>query len=194
MTPETLRADAARNRQKLLEAATEAFAEAGTDASLEAIAKRAGVGIGTLYRHFPTRDALVEASYRNEVAQLAAAAGDLLAEHPADVALAEWMKRFVAYVATKRGMADALQSVVASNSELFAESKRQMVAAVTELVDAGRSSCTIRPDAQPEDILHAMSVVKTIDDTRQAERVLELLLDGLRYGTDSASREPRPAS
>jgi AcrR family transcriptional regulator len=195
LTPETLRADAARNRQKVLEAAGQAFADEGTNASLEAIAKRAGVGIGTLYRHFPSRDALVEAAYRNEVAQLAAAAGELLADHPADVALWEWMQRFIAYVATKRGMADALQSVVASNSELFAESKQQMVAAVTELVDAGRSTGRIRADAQAEDILHAMSVVKTIDDPRQAERVLELLLDGLRYGTSprSASREPRAA-
>ena len=179
---ETLRADAARNRQKLLETATQAFAAEGTNASLEAIAKRAGVGIGTLYRHFPTRDALVEAAYRNEVAQLAAAAGGLLAEHPADVALSEWMKRFLAYVETKRGMADALESVVACNSDLFAESRRQLVDAVTELVEAGRASGTIRPDTNPDDVLHAMTAVKSISDPRQAERVLGLMLDGLRYG------------
>jgi AcrR family transcriptional regulator len=181
LTPETLRADAARNRQKLLEAASDQFADGGTDVSLEAIAKRAGVGIGTLYRHFPTRDALVEAVYRNEVAQVSAAAGELLAEHPADVALSEWMKRFVAYIATKRGMVDALQSVVASNSELFADSRRQLMSAVTELVEAGRSSGTLRPDANAEDLLHAMTAVKTIEDPKQAERVLGLVLDGLRY-------------
>jgi len=189
LTPETtLRADAARNREKLLSAATEAFAQSGTNASLEAIAKRAGVGIGTLYRHFPTRDALVEAAYRNEVAQLSAAAGELLADHPADVALAEWMRRFLAYVETKRGMADALESLMASNSALFAESKQQMISAVTELVEAGRASGTLRPDADPDDILRAMPAVKSIEDPKQAERVLALLVDGLRYGASPGSR------
>jgi AcrR family transcriptional regulator len=183
LTPETtLRADAARNRQKLIETAAEAFSDAGTDVSLEAIAKRAGVGIGTLYRHFPTRDALVEAVYRNEVAQVTAAAGELLAEHPADVALAEWMKRFAAYMTAKRGMADALQSVVTSNSELFAESRTQLVAAIRQLLEAGIDAGGIRPDADADDVLRALSAVKMIDDEQQAARVLALLVDGLRYG------------
>src|SRR3954462_10788190 len=125
-----MRADARRNRDKLLAAAVELFGLEGTDVSLEAIAKRAGVGIGTLYRHFPTRESLVEAVYRNEVAQVSAAAEELLAEHPADAALAEWMKRFAAYMVAKRGMADALQSVVQSNSELFAESRAQLNGAI----------------------------------------------------------------
>ena len=117
MTPETtLRADAARNRQKLIDAASGQFAEAGTDVSLEAIAKRAGVGVGTLYRHFPTRDALVEAVYRNEVGQVCSAAEELLAEHSPQVALAEWVKRFAAYLVTKRGMADALHSMMESRA------------------------------------------------------------------------------
>jgi AcrR family transcriptional regulator len=181
-TTSNLRADAARNRQKLIEAAGDAFADSGTDVSLEAVAKRAGVGIGTLYRHFPTRDALVEAVYRNEVAQLSAAASELLAEHPADRALAEWMKRFAAYMAAKRGMADALQSVVASNSELFAETRSQMVAAVEQLLEAGIEAGKVRPDANADDVLRAMSAVKMIDDHEQAARVLALLVDGLRYG------------
>jgi AcrR family transcriptional regulator len=182
LTPETtLRADAARNREKLLSAAAEAFADCGTSASLESIAKCAGVGIGTLYRHFPTRDALVEAAYRNEVAQLSAAAGELLDEHPADVALAEWMKRFLAYVATKRGMADALESVVASGTDVYAESREQLVVAVTQLVQAGVASGSLRPDADPEDVLRAMTAVKMIPDPEQAERILGLLVDGLRY-------------
>jgi AcrR family transcriptional regulator len=184
LTPEaTLRADAARNRQKLIETAGEAFSESGTDVSLEAIAKRAGVGIGTLYRHFPTRDALVEAVYRNEVAQVSAAAGELLEEHPADVALSEWMKRFAAYMSAKRGMADALQTLMASNSDLFAESRAQLVAAMNQLIDAGKDAGTIRPDANADDVLRAMSVCKTIDDPDQAVRVLGLIVDGLRYGT-----------
>jgi AcrR family transcriptional regulator len=182
-TTANLRADAARNRQKLIEAAGNAFSESGTDVSLEAIAKRAGVGIGTLYRHFPTRDALVEAVYRNEVAQLANAAGELLASHPADAALAEWMKAFAAYMAAKRGMADALQSVVASNSELFAQTRGQMVTAVEHLLAAGIDAGTIRRDANADDVLRAMSAVKMIDDEEQAARVLALIVDGLRYGT-----------
>ena len=112
--PETSkRADARRNREKLLVAAGELFATVGTDVSLDAVAKRAGVGIGTLYRHFPTRDALVEAAYRAEVTHLCEAAEALLAEHAPDVALAEWMDRFVAYAAAKKGMKGALQSVAA---------------------------------------------------------------------------------
>jgi AcrR family transcriptional regulator len=182
-TTANLRADAARNRQKLIEAAGDAFSESGTDVSLEAIAKRAGVGIGTLYRHFPTREALVEAVYRNEVAQVSAAAEELLAEHPADIALAEWMKRFAAYMVAKRGMADALQSVVQSNSALFAESKAQLNGAIAALVDAGKAAGTIRADANADDVLRAMSVCKTIDDPEQAARVLGLIVDGLRYGT-----------
>ena len=100
-----MRADATRNREKLLTAAAELFALRGTDVSLEAVAKRAGVGIGTLYRHFPTRDALVAAAYEAEVEDLRATADALLAEHPADVALERWMDRFIDYTATKRGMA-----------------------------------------------------------------------------------------
>ena len=94
-----LRADASRNREKLLAIAAAVFAEHGVDASLEEIARRAGVGIGTLYRHFPTREHLVEVLYRREVEALAAAAEDLARRHPPDVALAEWMQRFVGYIA-----------------------------------------------------------------------------------------------
>jgi len=183
LSPETLRADAARNRQKLLETAGELFSEEGTDASLEEIAKRAGVGIGTLYRHFPTREALVEAAYRNEVARVCAAAEQLLAEHPPEVALAEWMQRYAAYVTAKRGMKDALQSVVASNSELFAESRRRLVTAVAALLEAGAAAGSLRPDADADDVLRAMSAIWMTIDEEQAQRVLALLMDGLRYGT-----------
>src|ERR1700709_1724974 len=112
--PETIkRADARRNREKLLVAAGELFATVRHGVSLDAVAKRAGVGIGTLYRHFPTRDALVEAAYRASVTHLCEAAEALLGEHVPDVALAEWMDRFVAYAAAKKGMKGALQSVAA---------------------------------------------------------------------------------
>src|SRR5918999_1043910 len=109
----TKRADAIRNREKLLTAATELFAARGTDVSLDAVAKAAGVGIGTLYRHFPTRDALVEAAYRAEVEHLHEAASELLGEHPPDIALELWMERFIAYINAKKGMKGALQALVA---------------------------------------------------------------------------------
>src|SRR5690242_7194643 len=107
-----MRADAARNRQKLLTAAAEEFTLRGPDASLEAIAKRAGVGIGTLYRHFPTRDELAADAYKAEVEDLRAAADTLLQDYQPDVALERWMDRFISYTATKRGMAAALDADV----------------------------------------------------------------------------------
>jgi AcrR family transcriptional regulator len=177
-----LRADAQRNRDKLLAAATAAFAETGTDASLEAIAKRACVGIGTLYRHFPTREALVEAAYRNEVERLCESARELLASHPPDVALAEWMDRFVAYAAAKRGMRSALQAV-AAKSDLFPEARRRQLEAIALLLAAGVDAGKLRSDVDAEDVLRAMGAVWLVDDAEQARKLLRLLMDGLRHGS-----------
>src|SRR5258705_7895484 len=116
-----MRADAQRNRIRLLEAAVRAFSQDGPDVTLEAVAKDAGVGIGTLYRHFPTREALVEAAYRNELARLCDAVADLLQTMPPDEALRTWMDRFVDYMTTKRGMADALRAVIASGGNPYSE-------------------------------------------------------------------------
>ena len=180
-----LRKDAARNREKLLAAAVVLFAERGTDGSLEEVAKRAGVGIGTLYRHFPTRDALVEAAYRNEVAQLRAAAGELLAELPPDAALEAWMGRFVDYGTAKRGMRDALQSIAGGGADLFAETRGQVTEAVAVLLRAGAEAGTLRADVEPEDVLRAMGAIWMVADgdefPDQAMRILRLVLDGLRY-------------
>src|SRR6059058_2320215 len=129
----TLRADAQRNRDRLLEVAAHAFASGG-DATLEAIAREAGVGIGTLYRHFPTREALVEAAYRNELTRLCEAAGELLAAEPPDLATRAWMDRFIDYMATKRGMAEALRAVIASGGNPYATSRDQMVTALAQLL------------------------------------------------------------
>jgi len=182
----TMRADARRNRDKLIAAAKDLFAETGADVTLDAVARRAGVGAGTLYRHFPTRDALVEAAYRSEVAELSAAADDLLATRPPDVALAEWMDRFVAYAATKRGMRAALQSVVASGSDVFADARRQNLRTISTLLAAGAEAGTIRRDVEAEDVLRATGVVWQFDDQpgweEHARRVLRLVMDGLRYG------------
>jgi AcrR family transcriptional regulator len=181
-----MRADARRNRDRLIAAAKDLYAEAGTDVSLDAVARRAGVGAGTLYRHFPTREALVEAAYRSEVAELSAAADDLLATRPPDLALAEWMDRFVAYAAAKRGMRAALQSVVASGSDIFADARRQNLATLATLLAAGAEAGTIRPDVEAEDVLRATGIVWQLDDQpgweEQARRLLGLVMDGLRYG------------
>ena len=183
-TPPKLRADAARNRDKLLSAAVALFAERGADVPLEAVAQRAGVGIGTLYRHFPTREALLEAAYRNEVSQLSAAADELLARHPADEALALWMDRFVDYATTKRGIGPALKAMV-SSSELFADARRMNIDAIERLLDAGVAAGAIRSDVGAEDVLRAMGAIWALGDDgwdEHARRLLRLVIDGLRYG------------
>ncbi|MCU1457974.1 MAG: regulatory protein TetR [Actinomycetia bacterium] len=181
-----LRADARRNREKLLAVAVVALSHSGGDVPLDAIAKQAGVGIGTLYRHFPTREALVEAAYRHEVDRLCAAVDELGPPMPADAALREWMQRFVDYVATKRGMAAALQSVVTSDSQLFAHTYRQIVDALNTLLGNAIAAGTIRADADADDVLRAMRGVWLVADEQhradQAGRLLDLLMDGLRFG------------
>ena len=180
-----LRADAQRNRERLLEVAVRAFSQEGPDVPLDAIAKGAGVGIGTLYRHFPTREALVEAAYRNELARLCDAAPALLRELPPDVALRTWMDRFVDYMTTKRGMLGALRAVIASGGNPFAESMERMTEAITTLLDAGVAAGTVRSDIAPGDVLTGLSGVSLAagqpDQRDQARRVLDLLMDGVRH-------------
>src|ERR1700730_15306556 len=132
------RADAQRNRDRLLEVAVRAFSQDGPDVTLESIAREAGVGIGTPYRHFPTREAPIEAAYRNELARLCDSAAELLQTMPADVALRAWMDRFIDYLATKHGMADALRAVIASGGDPFAQSRESLLDAVSTLLGAGR--------------------------------------------------------
>jgi AcrR family transcriptional regulator len=180
------RADAVRNRQKLLTAALELFTERGPDASLDAVARRAGVGVGTLYRHFPTREALVEAAYLSELDRLHEGAGELLAEHPPDEALALWLDRFVDYGVAKRGMSGALQSVIASGRNPYSESRAKIGAALTALLEAAREAGSIRRDIDAEDVLRAMSAIWSMPDDddewpARARTVLGLVMDGLRY-------------
>ena len=187
-----LRADAQRNRDKLLDAAVRAFSSEGPEVTLEAIAKDAGVGIGTLYRHFPTREALVEAAYRNELARLCDGVPDLLRAEPPDRATRIWMDRFVSYMTTKHGMADALRAVIASGGNPFAESRDRLLTAITTLLEAGVAAGTVRPDIQPSDVLVSLSGVSlvTVDPARpdQARRILDLLMDGLRYRAQPPQR------
>jgi AcrR family transcriptional regulator len=179
------RADARRNRERLLATALEVFAGQGTDVSLKVIAKSAGVGIGTLYRHFPTREALLEAAYRNEVAQLCDVE-ELLRDRPPDAALEEWMDRVVQYAVIKRGISGALRSLAASGSDIYDDTRRELLAALTQLLEAGIAAGTIRPDADAEDVLRVIGAIWLIPDepgwADHARRVLTLLMDGLRHG------------
>lgn len=185
----SLRVDARINRERLVGAAAELFAGSGVDVALEAVAKRAGVGIGTLYRHFRTRDALIEAVYRQEVDRLCRAADELLAAQAPDLALEAWMQRFVVYAAAKRGLASALQSIVASNSDLYANTRARLLAAITVLLRSAVEAGTVRGDMEAEDVLLAMSGVWLIpaDErwTERVQRLLRLVMDGLRVGASS---------
>ncbi|MEP7021521.1 MAG: TetR/AcrR family transcriptional regulator [Pseudonocardiales bacterium] len=188
----TQRADARRNHDLLLYAAAEVYDERGVEASLEEIARRANVGIGTLYRHFPTRDALTEAVYRREVALLCDGVDDLLANNPGDTALALWMRRFAGYVAKKKGMAMALKSVLGADAELFTDSHRRIRGAIGSLVEAAAIQGVIRDDIDSEDLLRAMSGICMATDTadwaERTQRLVDLLVDGLRYGAPGPSR------
>jgi len=179
-----LRADALRNRLKLIEVAAGAFAERGADASLEEIARQAGVGIGTLYRHFPTREHLVEAVYRRELELLAIAATELMAEKAPDIALEEWMHRFVSYMAAKRGMASSLKLLFTSNAALFTEGSTLMNATFDELLRKAVQAGTIKNDIETSDVLYTLFGIYSIPDTpdwrERAHRIVRLIMDGLR--------------
>lgn len=185
------RADASRNRDRLLEVASQAVARDGIATSLEGIARDAGVGIGTLYRHFPTRDALLEAVYRHNVEQLLDEAEALSTSRPPVEALAEFMQRFVAYVPTKKGLAIHLKTVVSAESDLFTSSQERLRAVVNRLVAAAVASGGIRPDADADDLIRALAgVCFATADTPSADqpcRIAQLLIDGLRYGARTAS-------
>jgi AcrR family transcriptional regulator len=189
-----MRADARANRDRLMAVATQAFARDGVETSLEGIAREAGVGIGTLYRHFPTREALVEAAYRREVEALAAAAVTLAESHAPDAALALWMQRFVDYMATKRGMRESLKRLMESNSPLFAETSGLIPQALSGLVEAAVAAGTIRADADSGDVMHALWSVYSASDGPQwrerSQRLVALLMDGLRYGAPGERQGP----
>lgn len=183
-----LRADARRNRDRLLAAAAEVFAERASAATMEEIARRAEVGIGTLYRHFPTREAMMEGVFHHEVERLATAADELLIDRAPDAALAEWMQRFVRHVAVKRGLKEAIQSVVGERCEMFEESYRLIAEALGRLLRAASDAGAIRADVEPVDLLRALSGVCVVSDPvsldgGQACRVAALLMDGLRFGS-----------
>lgn len=177
------RADARANEDKLLAAAARAFARDGADATLKQIAKDAGVGIATLYRRFPTREHLVDATYRYETARLAAQASDLLGRLPADQALRAWMSQVLDHLVTKHGMADTLKALLRSDERLGSQTREQLTGAIEEFRIAGNAQGVIRDDVSALDILQALAGVTLVagDAHRreQAERLLDLLMDGI---------------
>ncbi len=183
-----LRADAQRNREQLLAAAVAAFAADGPEITLEAIARNAGVGIGTLYRHFPSREALVDAAYRSELARLCGSVPGLLRSRPADRALRAWLELFGEYMTTRRGMADALRMVIASGGDPFAESRGRLLGAFDALLAAGAADGTLRADVSAADVLTSASGIWLAAgepaQRAQAGRLVDLLMDGLRYGAN----------
>jgi AcrR family transcriptional regulator len=186
--PETRkpRADALRNRERLMEAAKQAFTEEGPEVSLDAIARRAGVGIGTLYRHFPTRDAVVEAVYRREVGQLAEAATALSQTHAPGAALDAWLRLFVDYMAAKRVIAPALGALPGGAAALYETSGSMLRAAISALVERAKAAGDIRGDIEPEDMMQALSGlahgVSTPGWRARTLRLIEVLMAGLRPG------------
>jgi AcrR family transcriptional regulator len=182
------RADAVRNRERVLEAAKAVFSAGGPDASLEAVARRAGVGIGTLYRHFPTREALFEAVYRREVQQLVELAEQLKsAAEPVD-ALRRWLRSNVEVVATKKGMLAALALAVHGSSELYAYAFERLTKAVGALLDRAVAAGELRGDISPEDLLRALVGMSYMHDQpgwqESVLRLVDVFVDGLRVQTN----------
>jgi AcrR family transcriptional regulator len=182
--PRKPRTDAQRNRERILEVAKEAFTRSGADASLDDIAKQAAVGPGTLYRHFPTRDALIEAVYRSEVEKMAAAERRLAETMPPLEALRAWMLLFVDHIAAKHIIAPALNSVAGGASKLYEGSRALIQAAVERLVDRAVKSGDLRKDVDPFDLMRALigsSYVTVGPDWRQsARRLVDILIAGSR--------------
>jgi AcrR family transcriptional regulator len=166
-----------------LSAATRAFARDGVDASLKAIAKDAGVGIGTLYRRFPTREQLVWAIYRSEVDRVCAAAPELLARHPATEALRTWMAAFLDFLAAKRGLADALKAALSSDDAQRLATRALITDALATLLAAGAADETMRPDVVALDVMMALGGIALIagepEQREQAARLLDLLMAGV---------------
>jgi AcrR family transcriptional regulator len=179
---EPVRADARQNRARIIEVAREALTAAG-DASLNSIAKKAGVGPGTLYRHFPTREALIVAVYRHEVERLAAYAPELLAEHPPLEALRLWFDRLAYYGRIKHGLSDVLHAL--TDDGLVGETYGPIIGAVTTLLRACEDDGSIRPCVDPDDVLLMLGFLWRVSPGKEGEaravRLLDLVIDGLRF-------------
>jgi AcrR family transcriptional regulator len=178
------RSDAARNREHLLAVATRVIASADRTPSMRAIAAEAGVGIATLYRHFPTRESLVEAVYQDQVARLVTGARKLLAQVPPAAALRSWMDLFGDWIATKNGMLDTLLAMIKSGEIAHAQTRTELLTAIAEILDAGRVAGDLRADVTADDIAASLLGIFTVapppEHAARASRLLNILMDGLR--------------
>jgi AcrR family transcriptional regulator len=176
------RADARRNYEKILAAAREAFAEGGESTALEEIARRADVGIGTLYRHFPTRQALVEAVYLEEVGEVCRSAAEL-DDHDPWEALNRWFERFIPYIATKQALAHELQNYLDPDSPIFRDCRAQLFAAGEPLLKRAQDAGVVRPDVSTAQVIHmVIGIAKTpAGEPGEIEHLVRIALDGLRY-------------
>jgi AcrR family transcriptional regulator len=179
-----LRLDAQRNRERLLQVAKEAFTRSGANTSLDDIAKQAGVGAGTLYRHFPTREALIEAVYRSEVDKIAASQTELSAKLPPVEALRAWMLLFIDYIAAKQLIVPALNTLVGGPAKVFEGSRSRIRGAIDALVKRAIESGDIRKDLEPFDLLRALIGVSNVasgpDWRESARRLVDILITGSR--------------
>jgi len=184
------RADAVRNRDQLLAVATRVFVSADAEPSMRAIAREAGVGIATLYRHFPTRESLVDAVYRDQVVRLTTGAGELLDRLPPAAAMRRWMDLFGDWIATKNGMLDTLRAMAESAEIAHAQTRTELLTAIGTMLDAGRAAGDLRPDVTADDVAAALIGIFTVaprpKQEAKAGRLLDLLMDGLRPGPRSA--------
>ena len=184
-TDRPVRADAQRNIDALLQAAMAVFATSGVDAPVRAIAEKAGVGIGTVYRHFPKRSDLIAAAFRREIDACADAAPALAAEHDPGEALARWMQRYVDFIAAKRGLAAALHSGDPAYKTLPAHFDKRLRPALRALLDAASAAGAVRAGVDANELLHAAASLSTFardNDLAPVRRMVALLVDGLRYG------------
>lgn len=192
-----VRADAQRNLDALLEAAKTVFASSGVDAPVREVATRAGVGVATVYRHFPQRADLIAAVFRREVDACAAAAPALAREHDAVEALARWLRRYTSFIATKRGLAAALHSGDPAYEGLPQYFKQHLVPALQSLLDAAVEAGQVRAGVEPSELLRAVGSLSGVsgasgaDGALESRRMVDLLIDGLRYGAPAASAAPK---
>jgi AcrR family transcriptional regulator len=185
-----VRADARRNMDALLEAALAVFATSGVDAPVREIANKAGVGVGTMYRHFPQRSDLIVAVFRHEVDACADAAPALAAEHAPAEALARWMQRYVDFIAAKRGLAAALRSGDPAFEALPGYFEKRLVPALRILLNTAAAAGEVRDDVEPYDLLRAvgdLGMSAHYDGPAHARRMVALLVDGLRFGANPAA-------
>jgi len=186
-TDKPLRADAARNRRKLLDAATDAFMSRGGDVPLDEIARSAGVGIGTLYRHFPTREDLVLAIYGQQVEDLVRQAEELPTQMPPADALHEWMRGFVDYYAVKMGMVHLLRSMTEGRPEAFQRARGQLLEAAGRILQPAIDAGAVRSDITPQELTRALGGICLANTNPEGQEtslaLVDLVFDGLRYGT-----------